>query len=368
MGIYFATFFLSVCLFLLFNRGRTKISLQNGHARYLPVLVASIPPLLISALRYGVGTDYFPTYYTGFYRILADVRFDKFEIGYWTLNKIILLFTENVFVLFFVTSMFFVGFSYVAMGYLSDNIAFSILLFMLMRYYFIGMNAVRQLIALAVFAYAMRFVIKRDVKLYLLFSCIAISFHISTIVLLPIYWFVEFIIRPRQVVLLCLILLLGGNIFLNIVSLLFSNNSKYGLILTNFDTAGSFFIVGTICINIFFLYIYFSGYRKRKNSYKYRCFLWLQVLATMSTMLLPSIPVVERVYWSFSFCSFIALPYMLKGIRIPALRTVVTFVLIVGLAFYMFYDIAILGDHGVVPYDSIIGHNPVPSIDFSFRS
>lgn len=354
-------------MFLLLNRGVLATKKRDGRVIIFPVVAACIPPLLVAALRYNVGTDYFATYYTGFYRILAGIDFDQFEVGYWLVNKAVQVFTDNVFVMFAVSSLLFVGFSYAAMGVLSKNVAFSILLFMLTRYYFIGLNAVRQFIALAIFAYAMRWAIERDLKRFLLFSGLAISFHISTAVLIPIYWLVGFDAKPKYAVIGCIALLVGGNALLSVISVLLPESSKYGIILANYDTAGSLFIVGTIGINIFLLLISYAGYEERRDEAYYRCFLWLQVIATMSTMLLPVFPVIERVYWTFSFCSFISLPYMLRGIASQAKRMLATIVLVAGLGFYMYYDIAILEDHEVVPYDTVIDHRPMPSIEFDFR-
>lgn len=367
MWIYFIAFGLSVGIFLLFNRGGLTTKDRVGRIKLFPIVAACVPPLLVAALRYNVGTDYFATYYTGFYRILAGIDFDQFEVGYWLVNKAVQLFTDNVFVMFAISSLLFVGFSYAAIGALSKNVAFSILLFMLTRYYFIGLNAVRQFIALAIFAFAMRYAIDRDLKRFLLFSCFAVSFHISTVVLIPIYWLINYDAKPKNVAIGCAALLVGGNALLGIVSILIPESSKYGIILSGYGTAGSLFTVGTIGINIFLLIIFYSGYREYRNDAYYRCFLWLQVVATMSTMLLPFVPVIERVYWTFSFFSFISLPYMLRGITSQAKRMMATIVLVAGLGFYMYYDIAILEDHEVVPYDSIVDHQPIPSIEFDFR-
>lgn len=362
-------FGLSIGIYLVLNRGlATGAAGKDGRRALLPIVAASIPPLVVAALRYNVGTDYFTTYYTGFYRIQAGIDFDQFEIGYWLMNKVVQLFTDNVFVMFAIAALLFVGFTYAAINSLSENVALSILLFMLTRYYFIGMNAVRQFIALAVFAYAMRYVIGRDMRRYLIFSCFAISFHISTIVLVPMYWLINIDVKPKSVVIGCLALLVGGNGILGIASALIPDSSKYGIILSDFNAAGSLFVIGTIGINVFLLALYYSGYQKNRSDPKYRCFLWLQILSTMATMLLPVVPVIERFYWTFSFCSIISLPFMLRGLRSQAAQMLATLVIVAGLGFYMYYDIAVLEDHEVVPYDTILEHEALPSIEFDFRS
>ena len=122
--------------------------------------LSSIPPMFLASVRYKVGTDYGKTYYTGFYRILENNNFDDFEFGYFYLNKIIQIFTENVFILFILTSILFVGITFAAIYELSVNIPLSIILLLVTRYYFIGLNVVRQFIAMAICTYAIKFIVE----------------------------------------------------------------------------------------------------------------------------------------------------------------------------------------------------------------
>ena len=368
MLIYFLTIGLSIGIYLILNHGKVTSSISDNKRAYLPLVAASLPPMVVSAIRYNVGTDYFTTYYSGFYRILNGSLFDQFEIGYWLVNKAVQLFTDNVFVLFALTAVLFVGFTYAAIGSLSDNVVLSIMMLMFTRYYFISMNGVRQFIALAIFAYAMRYVVDRNLKKFLLFACLAMSFHVSTFVLLPIYWLIQIDPKPKYTVIGTIALLVGGNVVLGMVSAVIPDDSKYGSILSSSGSVGTLFTIGTIGINILMTAIYYSGYKKRESIDKYRCYLWMQILATMCTMLLPVLPPIERIYWSFSFLSIVSLPYMLSGIVAQARRIAAGAILICGLGFYMYYDIAVLEDHEVVPYETIIGHDPTPYDGFDYRS
>lgn len=377
MTVYIIAFALSIGLYLLFSQrpsgrkssgptGRRTPGLVPRRAVF-PFVVSATPLVLVSGLRYNVGTDYFGTYYTGFYRIMEGSNFDRFEVGYTLLVKIIQLFTDNVFVLFFVAALITVGFTFAAFRRMSSNVAFSILLFMISRYYFIGMNGVRQMMACAVFAYALTFAIKRDVKTYLVFSLVAVSFHYSTILLLPTYWLMKIDWSPKKSVALLTVTGALGSVAFPLLVRFVPAATKLGNILNNYQVAGTLFIFGTITLNLFILLVYYRIYSQHKQEAWYECFLYLQIIAVATTLLLPSVPSVERIYWSFSFPSIICLPTILKQISPQWMRIAVTGILVAVLSTYMAYDIGVLQDHQVTPYDSIIGHEPVHSTEFTYR-
>lgn len=377
MTIYIVAFALSIGTYILFSKspkghGRT-INTQDGvvglpgKRPILPFVVSATPLVLVSGLRYNVGTDYFNTYYTGFYRVLAGSDFDQFEVGYKLLVKLIQVFTDNVFVLFFVTALITVGFTFAAFRRMSSNVAFSILLFMISRYYFIGMNGVRQMMACAVFAYALTFAIRRDVGPYLIFSLIAVSFHYSAILLLPTYWLMRIDWSPKKAITLLAITGALGTVVFPLLVRFVPAASKLGNILNTYQVAGTLFIFGTITLNLFILLVYYRIYRQHKQEAWYQCFLYLQIIAMAATLLLPSVPSIERIYWSFSFPSIICLPMVLKQISPQWMRVTATGILVVVLTAYMAYDIGVLQDHQVIPYDSIVGHEPVQSTEFTYR-
>ncbi len=377
MTVYILAFALSIGLYLLFSkspmgRGCTSNAQSGvpglpGKRAILPFVVSAMPLVLVSGLRYNVGTDYFNTYYTGFYRVLAENDFDQFEAGYTLLVKLIQVFTDNAFVLFFVTALITVGFTFAAFRRMSSNVAFSILLFMISRYYFIGMNGVRQMMACAVFAYALTFAIKRNLVPYLIFSLVAVSFHYSAVLLLPTYWLMRIDWSPKKAIMLLAITGALGTVAFPLLVRFVPAATKLGNILNTYQVAGALFIFGTIALNLFILFVYYRIYRQHSQEAWYRCFLYLQIVAVVATLLLPSVPSIERIYWSFSFPSIICLPMVLKQISPHLMRVTATGILVVVLTTYMAYDIGILQDHQVIPYDSIVGHEPVHSTEFTYR-
>lgn len=366
MWIYICTFAISLLLFYLISAGKIeqtgityfkknhKICISRVKAA---TILASIPPMFIMSVRYYVGTDYFATYYSGFYRILDGSKIDGFEIGYYFLNRFMQVFTDNVFLLMAVNSIIFCWFVYSGIYVLSVDIPCSIILLLVTRYYFIGMNATRQFMAMAITLYALQFIIRNDLKKYLFFIIIATSIHYSCICFVLAYFLKDIRISHKKVVLLAgidiAVFVLGNKFIFHILAL-----AKYGKLLSRYQTCGLKFTIFTILLNLFILALSYTNYESRKNDIKYRTFLNIQIIAFLITLVLRTVPSMERVYWYFSFPIIVTMPYLLYGIKSLTYRKAAMFLIIALFAVYMVYDIMILNDHGVLPYQWIFGHEP----------
>lgn len=370
MLVYSLTFFMSLFLYYIISPNLKKNNLENFKKNKIirrnfsinrvrcAVFFASLPPMFISAVRYYVGTDYLKTYYTGFYRILEGRYVDGFEIAYLMLNKIIQLFSDNVFILFIITSIIFIGIVYESIFILSDNIPCSIILLFITRYYFISMNGIRQFIALSILMYSIKYVIKRDLKKYIIFLILATSFHYTSILFMPVYFFSYLKISKKRafqfIIISVVFFIVSSSIILKIL-----NGTKYGLIVSKYSLPGIKFTIFTITLNLFILLISYLGYKKRCNDIKYRIFLNIQLIATIISMLLRTIPLMERVYWIYSFPIIISIPYLFIDNTNKKIKKMFLYVLMIMLTIYMIYDIVYLGDHNVLPYNWIFGHEAI---------
>ena len=119
--------------------------------------------------------------------------------------------------------------------------------------------------------------------------------------------------------------------------------------------AGIKFSFFTVCLNLILFMIGYSNYGERKRDIKYRTCLNIQLMALLTSVGLHLIPLVERIYWMFSFPIIITLPYLLNGIQNAVIRRRIRWGIILIFTVYMIYDICILKDHGVLPYQWIIG-------------
>ena len=72
-------------------------------------VMAFLPFFLVSALRYDLGTDYLRRYNFDYHRIANGIDVKNMEIGFKTIIRICLLFSQESTALFIVTSAITVG-------------------------------------------------------------------------------------------------------------------------------------------------------------------------------------------------------------------------------------------------------------------
>lgn len=322
---------------------------------WLATFFAAIPFWFISGFRYFVGTDYLTTYYTGFYRILDGMHVDNFEPGYLLLNKLIQAFTNNVYWLFIITALIFTFFTFYAIYCLSTDIPYSIVLLFVSRYFFISMNGVRQLIAISILCFSIKYVIHRDLKRFILCVAIAMTFHATSALFLVVYLVKDIRIQPKRLLLVFAIELISLKFVLSIVLRLLAG-TKYGALISRYRVCGIKFTVFTIVFNLFILAVGYAPYKENIEDDKFRIALNLQIISVMVTFALRTIPLMERVYWIFNFPSIICICIMTSAIKNTTKRKFIKGCVAAILAVYMFYDICILKDHSALPYQFIFGH------------
>ena len=152
-----------------------------------------IIPILLSALRFNVGTDY--SNYVLMFKDLSLVPFDqyftqvfpKIEIGFYALIKLSSWITNGPFLMFLGSSALIVLFFY--FGLKKYNLKHPSLIYFLylMVIFPTTLNGIRQGIAAAICFYAITFIISRRPGKYLFWVFIASLFHISALFLAPLY-------------------------------------------------------------------------------------------------------------------------------------------------------------------------------------
>lgn len=128
------------------------------------------------------------------------------EIGFWGLNYIIGLFTNDsqwlIIVCAIITNVFIVKALYKYSSYFN----FSLFLYIVFGGYFASFNIMRQFLAVAVlFYYGIDFIINKKVYKYILCVLLATTLHFSAIILLPMYWLVN--IKNKKRLYICTLLI-----------------------------------------------------------------------------------------------------------------------------------------------------------------
>ena len=152
---------------------------------------------LVAGLRYETGVDW-PGYTSYFIRsenvreILSNVSNSflnsEFEFGYRLLNAAIKTFTDNVQWLFLFISFFTNLMLFSSIKKYSSHVFISLLIYFGTIYFVLDMSGIRQCIALNLFFISLDFIIKRDIFKYIAIILVASLFHITSLVLIPLYF------------------------------------------------------------------------------------------------------------------------------------------------------------------------------------
>lgn len=184
------------------------------------LLLAGIFAILfsLSALRIGIGNDYW-VYRDNFLHIISGDTKVSYEIGFKVLVKVLqgLFGYDNYRIVFavmaFLTSFFFLKGLYDS----SDWFAVTFFLFMANGFYFMSFSNVRYYFVMAVCAYAMKFLFRKDYVKFVFWVVFAALFHQSVLLVIPVYLIAYYVKWNKRTTWLipaaCLALWLGKAVF-----------------------------------------------------------------------------------------------------------------------------------------------------------
>lgn len=336
-------------------RRRSAVKKANACFAFLSFL----PLYIVSAIRYKVGTDY-----AGTYRVLYGY---VYSLGYhFTLSR------ENLYALLNRLAMFYSGRDYTGVFALSSLLVcafvflglrnqskcfcYGVALFILSGFYYWSFNVVRQSIAMAIFIYALRFIRERKPLRYTLCAVLAMGFHSSALMYVPLYFINAVRIDVKLVCVYSALLLFFSSYFVKII--FFFSKSVSVLYAMRYFSQGALerdkssysHIFINLCFFILFSYIAWVYDRKRKHSN-----IWInfQGCALMLSMLTSLIPLASRLSRLFEVVWMISIPCMTGLIKDRSTRLFVNTVLVLCLLAYLCLTYFILGYHDIAPYRTI---------------
>ena len=161
--------------------------------RIILAIIAILLPCILAGFRYGVGVDYLN--YKYMYQshselsLIEYLQYDKrAEFAVYILSKIASIFNSQK--MFFTLFSFFIyaPMAKVIMERKERKDTFFLALFFLLSSFPTGLNIMRQIAAASISMYSLKYVIDRNFKKFVLFIVFALMFHVSAIIILPIYF------------------------------------------------------------------------------------------------------------------------------------------------------------------------------------
>lgn len=330
--------------------GRTSIKPQRGLI-VLSFLVYFIP----SAIRYGIGQDYFYTYEPMFNHIVKDAKsiytnklIGYSEVGFTALNKLIGVFTDNAQWLFVITSLISLVLVYICIYDYSPCVPLSVFMLVLGSYYMGSYALVRQSMAIAIFAYSLRYVEKRNPIKYGICMVIAALLHTASLIYIPFYFIGTKKITKKQYLLFSVGIIVGLNVFGGVVSRIVAMTRFSNRINFNSDYN---YLLSLVVLIVFYVGVY--GLSEKDEDESYRVYLNVMFVSACLIGVSKFLDTSDRIIYGFYYTNFITIPYFISRGRFGKYKSLVVLGLFLSLFVLWSYEHLYYDQFYVIPYVSI---------------
>ena len=267
MTSYFIyNFYVLFAIIFAYVHERINLFTSRG-VKFLSIGCVFCSLFLLSALRFDVGPDY-ETYVYIYKNIVAgriDITYDKYFFGYLST-----LFSslDRGYVLVFAVYSFLTLFFVFKVILERKIFLWGIIVFCFVGFYLDSLDRIRQVLAVAIFLYSIKFIEKKEPLRYFIAIIIASFFHLSALMLMPVYFYNRFKFEPLTLIigLFGLLVLYLSGFTTEIQALIYNNIPYYNEIYGNSQFAhlqGGF---GTGLGFVFHIFlIMFSIYNLKDN-------------------------------------------------------------------------------------------------------
>lgn len=352
MAVYLTMLAVSL-LFANYAQNTRRYPKLTGSYRILAVL-SSIPFILVTVLRYEVGIDWTSIYAPHYYYINHGIK-NFSEAGFNMLNKILYQVTPEPWILFALVGFATMVFFFLAFYRLSDQYTISILVFFLMSYYFQSLNQIRQMLAMAIFLFAVRYIFQRRFIPYIICILIGATIHTSSLIYLPIYFLFNLKTTFKKCVVFFCLCVLSLPILSKVVIPIVLH-TKYGWYLHSMFSGAGFYKLGFLVMMIYMgLHLIHLNTNEQNGIYdKEYCFMNNMILlSTISLLFSAVLPQVSRISDGLSIICVFSVPRILKTEKNKNALAIFIYLFFSVCLVKFGYDTFINQWHGALPYHTI---------------
>ena len=292
----------------------------------------------------SVGVDT-ANYYNSFVSFDSnDVR--GVEFGWMFINYICRNWLNSFTALQFIVSILIFTFFTKSVSIYSKNRILSLILFVILYYYFNSLNIARQILACCICLYSLNFVKSHQIVNYIIWVLVAMSIHSSAVIMLPMYYISKLNLPKLILVVILLSSYMIPNYIMPILYEALSSNELYSmylgdLLLTRSDLSMNLLLHSIILVFI----LYFS-----KSDSIYRL---LFIVGVFFTNVFSSQEVIARIGLYFKLPLVLLIPNLEWKFYSPYLRCFATPIIVV-LLLVACIIMLIANDSGVCPYKIIL--------------
>jgi len=315
------------------------------------LIITGVQLFLISALRGStVGTDtnsYLITYNT--FVNFNFVDYARIEIGYKTLMRITSILGEKPQWIIITTSIIIIIMIYKGIEHTSSQIWLSVFLFVALYYFYNSFNGIRQYIAIAISFYGYRFILKEKFIKYIVCVLIAMLFHTTAIIMLPVYFFGKIKLNFKKSFGLFLLIMLLSFILDKLLIFTTKLLPQYTGYLNSFlfsETGGFMSSVVTGCFVLFGIYIFIFEKTNRQFLIEFQIIIISFAVSLMSMFKYIGF---DRIGWYFTIYSILFIPNSLKLVSNHKLKATITYLVLCVVFAYNIYFL-INNQQRIVPF------------------
>ena len=255
--------------------------------------------------------------------------------------------------MFAVSALIFIFFTYRAIYQQSYSPVFSILILIIGGHYFANLNLVRNYIALSIVLYAFKYIESRSLLKYTIYFGIAASFHVSVLILYPLYFLYNYKISKKEIIILTLVISIGLPIFDKLFRYIISFTDYYWYYNeknSNVTPQVSLLILNVIIMSIQ-CYVYSNN--EAREDKLYNLYMKIQLIIVIMAICSFIVPMIRRVILIPTFIQILSIPYIFKYINNKQHKIFICASICLLCFFVTYRQIAILGMHEVLPYQTI---------------
>lgn len=330
------------------------------NARPLPALkttyctlavLSALPFVLVTVLRYRVGTDWTYVYEPHFYYIRHGITGFS-EGGFNLLYKFFALFTEDAWwVIAFVGLVTMVLF-FTAIYQQSCMIPFSILLFFISNRYFTALNQIRQMLAMSMFVYSLKYIQQRKWKAYFVWNLLGFSIHTSSIIYFPLYFVYGYEVSWKKCAAILGIFTAGYPV-LRVVLPRLASFTRFAWYLSSAFQQNDFYLMGflvTLFLTLLHLFV-LMRYPAEDKEYSFYCL--AMTFSTVILMFSSVLPQVLRMSEALSVVQLFSLPKLFQKEKNDALWLFMWLLAVAVLTAKLLYDVYVNHWYDVLPYHTV---------------
>ena len=249
-------------------------------------------------------------YYEYFRGDMSNATEGTLGLGYLTLNRISRLISPSFFFLIMIISVIIIYYYAKTIWDYSPYIWFSLLLFILVNYY-PSFFLLRQYLAMAIFLFSLKYIVQRELLKYAMCIMLAMSFHLTAIVVFPLYFLYEINFSKKNMA----ILLIGSILFIYFfreIGPYINRFSTYYAHYFEIESEESAWRRAIMKIYILIVYLFVM----KRNSYDVginRIIFYSMVLNVIINVAAMNIFGVFRLREYFSIADFIGVPIIIKN-------------------------------------------------------